>query len=272
MNCDPWVSPTFIYTQSAKNELEARKKWTNVHGGILGYDMSKPPTHRQNSFMSWMCDMPDHYIELAERQKGEDARKNCGVKEAPKRRKNRQLRAEASEGGGVGTMNTDEAEAQVRAMLKDAKTTVSSGSKENEKAKYKHALRGMKQELLHALQQVDGEMGQIEASASRPITGASRRSTHRGPSIRPRSAAAPVQQYPTAPGRQALQSGGGSRRPLTAVPASQRSRHSRASGGSRDLYKAKGDDADFERRFEAALQPARQLMTKRRSATARAQH
>jgi len=26
------------------------------------YDMSEPPNHRKNSFMSWMADMPDQYL------------------------------------------------------------------------------------------------------------------------------------------------------------------------------------------------------------------
>jgi len=46
--------------------------------------MSDPPNHRKNSFMSWMADMPDDYLEEEEQRGIMQARKNFGVKVATK--------------------------------------------------------------------------------------------------------------------------------------------------------------------------------------------
>ena len=42
--------------------------------------MSNPPDHRKNSFMSWMADMPDDFLEEEERREIMQARKNFGAK------------------------------------------------------------------------------------------------------------------------------------------------------------------------------------------------
>ena len=47
--------------------------------------MSNPPDHRKNSFMSWMADMPDDFLEEEERREIMQARKNFGAKVVEKK-------------------------------------------------------------------------------------------------------------------------------------------------------------------------------------------
>merc|ERR1712224_559014 len=84
MNCDPWVNPTAIYMDAVKAEHAGRRKWSRRHGRGLGHDLSAPPPHRANAFMSWMCDLPDSILEENEHVEKMRARVNFGV--APKPR------------------------------------------------------------------------------------------------------------------------------------------------------------------------------------------
>merc|ERR1712167_387474 len=113
MNCDPWVNPTTIYYQAAKAEQEGRKRWSALHGKQLGHDLSNPPAHRKNSFMSWMVDISDEAIDEDLRSRQKACQKNLGCVV-------------------------------------------------NQKAEYTSALRSMRESLVQALQQVEGDLQTTE--------------------------------------------------------------------------------------------------------------
>jgi len=193
VNCDAWF------------EAVGRKRWSNTHGRAVGHDLNDPPTHRKNSFMSWMCDRPDAMLEQDKCEMAKQKRQMHGGRDPTRIRQRRPRPVTAGPMRGSGL----------------------------EHPEYISELHGVRQGLLHALEEVEAELEYHPSEVthtpkSRPATAALGRGCS---DFRPRSA---------------------SKRPM-----SQQS-------------SIKGYEAEcIDRRLTSALKPAMTLMDRRKGKSVR---